>query len=116
MRELERRENHLRPHPRLLARLAPAKAARDHQVQDEKERIAEVEDDPFADAAHADDRAAIDRLDRRIDRAEHEGAEEREPLEPAANHEAIQGFEVDNDIGQFWHYAIKNLEFRIKNS
>ena len=101
--EDERGEHQLRPHPRFLARLAPAQAARDHQVDDEKQIVVEGEDDALADAAHAADDRAVDRVDRRIDRAEDERAVEREPLEAAADDVARQRLEVDDDVGEFGH-------------
>jgi hypothetical protein len=44
---------------------------------------------------------AVDRLDRRIDRSEHERAEEMNALEAMADNVARQRVEIDDDVRKF---------------
>ena len=116
VRKYERREDHLRSHPRLLARLAPAQPAGDHQMDYEKHIVSELENDAFADAAHAADDLTVKRVDGRIDGPKNERAEEVNPLEALADDVARQRFEVDNDVGELGHSGIKNSECGIWNA
>ena len=105
--ELERRQDELGPHPELLLRRAPAQATCNHQVDDEKRgrtapaRRAKVEDEAFADASYALHYLAGQRLNRGIDRPEHEWADELDALEASMDDVARQGLEVDDDVRQF---------------
>ena len=101
VRELERREEHLRAHAGLLPRLAPPQAAGDHQVDDQEQVVGEHQHDALADAAHVADGLAVERVDRRIDGPENEGAEEVDSLEAPAGDVAGQRLDVDNDVWQF---------------
>ena len=65
------------------------------------ELVVEREHDALADAAHAADGLAVERGDRRIDGAQHEGAEEVDPLEAPADDVAGQRLDVDHDVRQF---------------
>ena len=109
--EHERREQQLRPHPRLLAGLPPAEPTGDHQVDDQKEggtgrkgrigRIVKDKNDALAAAADAADDLAVHRVERGIDRAQHERAVQRDPLEAPPADVARQRLEVDDDVGEF---------------
>ncbi len=99
--ELERGEDESRTDPQFLFGLAPSQPARDHQMDDEKKIVVEFEDDALADAAHAAHDLAVDDVNRWIDGAEDEGAEEIEAFEALADDVAGQRFDVDNDVGKF---------------
>jgi hypothetical protein len=60
----------------------------------------EGQDDPLADAANGANDLSLKGVDRRIDRAQNEGAVEREALEAAPDDVARQRLEVDDDVGQ----------------
>ena len=60
----------------------------------------ECEDDALADAADAANDLSLKRVNRRIDRAQNEGAVECEALEAAPDDVARQRLEVDDDVGQ----------------
>src|SRR6059036_379709 len=70
-------------------------------MDDEKKIVVEFEDDALADAAHAAHDLAVDDVNRWIDGAEDEGAEEIEAFEALADDVAGQRFDVDNDVGKF---------------
>ena len=66
----------------------------------EKQIGVKGQDDPLADAADAANDLSLKRVDRRIDRAQNEGAVECEALEAAPDDVARQRLEVDDDVGQ----------------
>ena len=99
--EQERGEHQLRPHPGLLARLAPAQPPGDHQVDDEKQIVVEGEHEALADAAHTANGLGMNGSERRIDGAQDEGAVQGDPLEAAADDVARQRLEIDDDVGEF---------------
>ena len=103
VREVERRQDHLRPDARRSARLAPAQPPRDHQVDDQEELVVELEHDALADAPHAADDLAGDRVDRRRHRAQDERARQHHLFEHSAGHLRPQRFHVDHDVWKFRH-------------
>ena len=62
--------------------------------------VIECENDPLPDAADAANDLSLNGIDRRIDRAQDEGAVENEALEAAPDDVARQRLEVDDDVGQ----------------
>jgi hypothetical protein len=72
-------------------------------VQDEEAVVVEREDDPLAEAAHAAHDSPVQHVERRVDRAQYEWAQEPNLLETVADHACGQGLNVDCDIGQFGH-------------
>ncbi len=113
MLELEQREQQLSADAGFLARLAPAQTAGDHQVDDEKQRIGgrrlawlEHEHDAFADAPHAGYALPERRVERRIDRAQHERAAKQDPVEPASGHARRQRLDVDHNVRKLGHVDI----------
>ena len=124
--EFERREHQLRRDPRPLLRRGgrpPAQAAGDHQVQHEitilpapRSRrlraggVGKREHDAFPDAVDRGDDGAGDRLERRIDRAQDERAQQEHPIEPPADDVPLQRLEVDDEIGklgQDWNLIVR---------
>ena len=87
--------------PGFFPGVAPAQPAGDHQVNDQEEVVVEHEHDALADAAHAADDLAVSGVERRIDGAQDERAEEPDPLEAPADDVRGQRFDVDDDVGQF---------------
>ena len=83
----------------------PAKAASDHEVDDEEELIAEVYDQSLSQTAHPFYRAANDCRDRRIDRSKKKGVREAEAFQGMADDVPVERFEVDGDVGEFGHAA-----------
>jgi len=63
--------------------------------------VVEFEDDALADAAHAADDLAVDDVNRWIDGAEDERAEEMEAFEALTDDVTSQRFDVDNDVRKF---------------
>ena len=78
-------------------------------MNDEEHIVCKFEDDAFADAPHAADDLAANRFDGRIDGAKYEWAEEVNPLEALSDDVSCQRFEIDDNVGKFWHSA--NQEF-----
>ena len=66
----------------------------------EKQIGVKGQDDPLADAADAANDPSLKGVDRRIDRAQNEGAVKCEALEAAPDDVARQRLEVDDDVGQ----------------
>ena len=60
----------------------------------------EYQDDPLADAADAANDLSLKAVDRRIDRAQNEGAVQCEALEAAPDDVARQRLQVDDDVGE----------------
>jgi hypothetical protein len=64
----------------------------------EKQIGVERKDDPLADAADAANDLSLKGVDRRIDRAQNEGAVEDEPLQAVPDDVARQRFDVNDDV------------------
>src|SRR5262249_57529844 len=66
-----------------------------------------------AQAGEAQDRLPGDRVERRVYRAEQEGAGQARPLEDLADDPGLQGLDVDEDVRQLRHgvrpYNLSNL-------
>jgi hypothetical protein len=67
-------------------------------VDHEKQIGIKGQDDPLADATDAANDLSLKGVDRRIDRAQNEGAVKHEALEAAPDDVARQRLEIDNDI------------------
>jgi len=78
-------------------------AAGDHQVQDQPGAALEAEGDAFADAAEVGDGVPFDGADRGVDGAQQERAEDADGVQAAAFDVAVEGLDVDRDVGQFGH-------------
>ena len=63
----------------------------------------EREHNPFADATNAGDGLADNRLERRIDGAEHERTAHHDAVEWMTDDARVQRLQVDDDVGQFGH-------------
>jgi hypothetical protein len=72
---------------------------------DEKVRI-ELEDDPFADPAHAANDLSVNDINGRLNGAQDERAVEGKPLETATDDVPGERLEVDDDVGEFWQRLI----------
>src|SRR5207247_2529076 len=103
--ELEDGKHDLRTDPRFLAGLAPAQAAGDHQMDHEKQLIVELESDAFADAPKSANDRTADGIERRIDRAEDERAEQTNLIEAPAENPRAERFDINDDVGEFGHVA-----------
>src|SRR6185437_14982247 len=87
----------------LLSRCAPAEPSRDHEVDDEKELIAEAEHDAFPDAAHTGHMPTLVFGDGWSHGAQHEGSFDARVFQRLPAHPWRKLLEIDRDIGEFWH-------------
>ena len=67
-------------------------------MDDEKQVGVERQDNSLADAADAANNLSLNGVDRRIDRAQNEGAVECEALEAVPDNVARQRFDVNDDV------------------
>ena len=75
-------------------------------MQNQEQFIVEAEDDPFADPGQPPHNPAFDHGDRRIDRPEHERAEQQHPLQRLTRDSRLERFEIDDDVRQFGHASL----------
>ena len=68
--------------------------------------------DAFADPPNATNDAAANRVDRRIDRAEHERAEQTELVQPAPDDARAERFDVDDNVRKFGHVSVRKCQAR----
>jgi hypothetical protein len=106
--ELQRREHDLRADARLLSGRAPAQTPGDHQVKNQKQRLAvargvELDNDPLPHAAHGVRDPAVQRVERRIDGAQHERADQVYAVERVSRDPVYQRFDIQHNIGEFRH-------------
>ena len=100
-REVERGERRPSGHPR--TRPLPMQAARDHQVQHEKEVVVQLEDDPLAEARDRPNRLSLDGGDRRVEGPEEEGARDPRGEERLSDDAGLERDEVRGNVGQLRH-------------
>jgi hypothetical protein len=101
--EVEGRDDDLAAHPQLGAAAPPAKAAGDHEVQDDEELVVQFQHDALADSPDAADRLAERGLQRRIVGAEQERREDLHLFQRAPGHVPLQAFEVRGDVRKLGH-------------
>ena len=65
-------------------------------------RRVEEDDDAFSRTQNVSNGQADDRRDRRIDRAQHERAEQVQLLEASADNARLERFDVENDVRKLW--------------
>lgn len=81
----------------------------DHEVQDEPEVVVETDGDSLADSAQFPDGLAFDAAQWWVDTAQQKGAGEAHMFEWLAEDPLFEGFDVDDDVGQFGHCPQINL-------
>ena len=84
----------------------PAKSAGNHQVKHEEEFALGFEDDPLAEPMKVDDRAAVDRRQRRVDRAQEKRRRQTDALHLLPDDTRPQRVEVQEDVRQLGHGAM----------
>src|SRR5205807_5146772 len=65
--------------------------------------VVEAPDDALAQAQEVVDAAALEGLQRRVEGAQEEGADDLDFLEDLAPDTRAEAFEVDGDVGEFGH-------------
>ena len=90
----------------LGARGLPMEAARDHEVQNEKEVALESNHDALAEPSEPGDPAAGRVRQRRVDGTEQERARDPRALQPGAGDARFESFDVDDDVRQLRHLGI----------
>ena len=92
---------------RLAARVEPAQASGDHQMEDEKQIGFESEDDALAEPANAAHALAFGFRDRGNGGAQHERIVDAHVREGPTGNPRRERVAIHRDVGQFRHYALK---------
>src|SRR5205823_3638773 len=99
-----------------LARLAPAQSSCDHEVENQKQIPIEADDDAFARTEDVPNGQSDNRFERRVNRPQHERADEMQLFKPLAGHTRLERVDVDDDIRKLWHRPADNLRCRWRKS
>src|SRR5687768_8554544 len=84
-------------------RRAPPETASDHEMEDQKDVVFELENDALAEPAQRCDGMTRNTRERRVDRTKQERARKTDPTDAMAENARVQRVQIESDIRKLRH-------------